>query len=169
VIVMEASKLKVHEWMAISILIATVGGLALITSCKNNASLTSFGRESVVERQSGVDIIVKGAVDYPGVYRLPSQLSMRDVLKIASMQPNASIGRYNLDRIVKRGRIIDVPYRKMLKGAVKNAGTSSVPKGAKLAGLNDIVVLDEDMNKKMLDKKRILMPDDIVEMPLCRN
>jgi hypothetical protein len=156
--------------MAIAVLITIVGGLALITTYENRISITSLRRDTVIDRSSGVDIIVKGAVDYPGVYRLPLQMSMKDVLNIASIQSNADVGRYKMDRIVKRGRVIHVPHRKMiaihLKGAVKNAGTIFVPKGTRLMDLKELMVFEDDADKKMLEKKRVLRAEDIVEVPL---
>jgi protein involved in polysaccharide export with SLBB domain len=163
--------LKVHEWLAIALIIAAIGSLAVITSYSKKGATQADQTKMPIQNRSGIEILIKGAVEYPGIYRLPSEMLMKDLLELARLQPDADLRRYNLDRPVKRGRAINVPARHMikvyLKGAVKNPGPIAIPKGTRMMDLLEVIAFEKNADKKALQKKRKLKPEEIVEVPFC--
>lgn len=99
--------LKVHEGVAMSLLIGLIGVVILITQLSPIESILVTGKENLLKRDS-VEIVVKGAVEFPGLYRFPSHVSMREVLEVAQPLAEADLRRYQLDKLVKRGRVINV-------------------------------------------------------------
>lgn len=165
------SFLKVHEWLVIAILIGFLIGLASLTSFSvKGESNSGGGPQFNQQKYSGFDVFVKGAVDHPGVYHIASEIVMRDLLSLAGLSPNADLRRFNLDVVIKKGRIVNVPMRAMinihLKGAVSEERTITIPKGSKLEDLLTIADLAPDANLKALQKKRRLKHDEIVIIPL---
>lgn len=156
--------LKVHEWLAVVLLIAAIGGVA---------GVTSFGQSGekaiIAGGNEGIEIFVKGAVAYPGSYRLPSEMTMQDVLALAQVEAGADLRRFNLNAAVRRGRIINVPARHMitvhLKGAVSKPGAVSMPKGAHLEELLNMVEFKPEADRQWLRKKRKLKADEIIDVP----
>lgn len=66
----------------------------------------------------GLEVVIKGAVKYPGVYRLPSKMPMSDVLILAETLPEADLRRFKLNGSVNKSRVINVPF----KGRQKDEG-----------------------------------------------
>lgn len=159
--------LKIHEWLAVVILISLVGGLALITSFPNTDSHKKNKTPSFIKKEhDGVRVLIKGAVTYPGIYQLPSEMLLGDVLDIAQVNSNADLRRYKLDRKLSKGRVINIPIRKMitihLKGAVKLPGAMRVPKGTALADLESMVEFSDNADRNALRKQRKLKDNEVV-------
>ena len=163
------SSLKVHEWLAIAILIGVLAGLACLTSFNVKGESGRSGPESHQQKYSGFDVLVKGAVDHPGVYHINSEMAMKELLSLAGLSSNADLRRFNLDALIKKGRIVNVPARAMidvhLKGAVKEEKTITLPKGSKLEDLVSLVEFAPEANVKALQKKRRLKHDEVIIVP----
>jgi len=159
----ETSGLKVHEWLAVATIIVTIFCLIAITSIAKTQTngIPAF-------RNEGIEVLIKGAVDNPGIYRFNSEMTMHDILEIAKVQPEADLRRLSLDKPVNKSRSINIPMRAMitvqLKGAVKTPGNLRVPKGTKMEDLLNLVVFDEGANTQKLQKKRALKDNEIIDV-----
>lgn len=163
--------LKVHEWLAIAILVAILTSLALMASAsKGEIGDKERDAPAFMACQGKIEIMVKGAVVFPGIYCVPSSASMKDVIMLAKATPETDLRRFQSDRPIKRGRSINVPTRKMvtvhLKGAVKVPGTVTLPKGSSLEDLLSVVEFADNANLKVLRKKRKLKDGEEVEVPV---
>lgn len=161
----QSGKLKVHEWFAISTMVTIVIALALISSLyERQNKKTSFNI-----RKDSLEILIKGAVTHPGVYHLPSPLPMKALLALAEPLPDANLRRYNMEKIVTKGRVLNIPERRFIhvhiEGAVKQPLDLKVPKGTRLEELIDKVELSENADKKALQRKRKLKPNETIVIP----
>lgn len=163
------SSLKVHEWLAITIVTGIIGGLACLTSFNTRGEAGKSDSAWVASQTSGFDVVIKGAVAYPGVYHLQSEMKMRDLLDIAGISSNADLRRFSLESMIKRGRIINVPSRAMinvhLKGAVNNDQILTLPKNSKLEDLIGMGEFAKDADLAFLKKKRKLKADEVIIVP----
>lgn len=164
----QTEELRVHEWLAISVLIGIMGCLAIVTTfhgTKVNSQLEGHGKG----RLDRFDVLVKGAVDHPGVYHLQVEMPMKEILALAGVRQDADLRRYALEAYVKKGRVINVPSKQMitifLSGAVRGDTTIKVPKGTKVSDLLSIVDLAEDADVEVLQKKRLLKPNETLHIP----
>ncbi|MEI8365617.1 MAG: SLBB domain-containing protein [Parachlamydiaceae bacterium] len=160
--------LKIHEWLAIVMTIGILGSIALVTSLYQPSSEIRTQLPGKINRD-GFDILIRGAVKHPGVYHFHSQIKMKEILEIAGVLPMADLRRYRLDTFVTKGRVITVPAVTMIsihvRGAVKQEGSIRVPKGTKLQDLLSLVELADDAEIQFLQKKRNLLPDEVIDIP----
>lgn len=166
--------LKVREWLAILVLIVVVFGLAIYTSFSKGKDLHGqLDRAVMKTSKKGFEVIVKGAVDRPGVYRLFAPVAMKDLLSIAEIRSEADLRRFHMDQAISHGRVLNVPVRVMitiqLSGAVKNPGLIQVPKGTSVEDLLAIISLKEHADAKVLKKKRKLKADEVINIPFLKN
>lgn len=163
------TSLKVHEWLAIVVIIGIIAGLACLTSFYDKDEEIHADSAWAAQNHTGFEVHVKGAVDYPGTYHLPYNIKMRDLLALAGVSSNADLRRFNLDAALKKGRIINVPARAMihvhLKGAVKADKMVVIPKGSKLEDLINLAEFSEDADYNALRKKRRLKEGEVVLVP----
>lgn len=164
--------LKIREWVAVFILVGLISSLAIITTFKSSQKSSHAESLSYREKMSmnhDFDVVVQGAVSTPGVYHLSSPLSMRDLLSIAQVNEDADLRRYNLDQMIQRGRVVNVPSKGVIAvhitGAVKNPGMIQIPKGSSMQDLLAVVELEDQADKKFLEKKRKLKPDETIHVP----
>lgn len=169
-----SSELKVHEWLAVIILISTLTGLSAMAYLSKStigdkerlapAFLTTHGK---------IEVLVKGAVIHPGIYCVPSMTTLAEVLIIAQVAPEADLRRYQLDNPIKRGRSINIPSREMItidiKGAVKNPTKVTVPKGSKLEDLLNLIDFTDHADLKYLQKKRKLKSGEEITVPALKS
>ena len=85
----EKAHLYVREWLAIGIVIVILGSLVIITSltrwqAPRQGSMPKTGQDSF-------DVLVKGAIAYPGVYHFDSKVRMGDLLELAGVNPEADL------------------------------------------------------------------------------
>lgn len=169
-----SGELKTREWLAVAILALVFLSLTIITldskpvNPPNSIRLNDPGRR-------GIEILVKGDVAYPGMYHLPAELSMREVLNLVQANPTADLRRFNLDRPIRHGRLLNIPKRAMITvhvtGAVKSHQSIVLPKGTTLEGLISQLegIADENANLKPLQKKRKLRDNETIELHHLKN
>jgi len=161
--------LHVHEWFAILVLIGLIGGLAIITSDSQNQRSQNIKETEIFYRKDWVEVFVKGAVQFPGIYQVPSEMTMKDVLEMAQVSNEADLRRFNLDRSIGKARSINIPTKPMitiyLKGAVKRSGAISVPKGFRLQDILELDIFEENADKMVLKKKRKLKEGERINIP----
>ena len=166
------SSLKVHEWLAIAVVIGIIGGLACLTSFYARGEASNASSESLTHYQQGFDVLVKGAVNHPGIYHIRSEIKLQELLTLAGVALNADLRRFNLETILKKGRVLTVPVRAMinvhLKGAVKQDQTITLPKGSKLEDLIALVNFASNANVNALKKKRRLKSEEVIIVPILQ-
>lgn len=121
------------------------------------------------KNQHGFDVLVKGAVEHPGVYHLSSDMQMKDLLAIAGVKNTADLKRYSEDSWIKKGRVVNVLTQQMisvhLQGAVKGPSTLKLPKGSKVNDILNVIQLDEDADIEILQKKRLIKDNETFLIP----
>lgn len=159
----QSSPLKRHEWILVTLSLLTFGSIALITNY-NTKGLYTYANNGNL----GVEILVLGAVKYPGIYILPNHPTLEDVLTIAQADKDVNARQYILNKLVSRGRIIKVSkkeyYTIKVQGAVKEPVTLTLPKGTLLNELSSLVEL-EGGDEAYLNKKRKIRPNEIIKIP----
>lgn len=159
--------LKIHEWLAVIVLIAILGALSMMAYItKGDIGDRDRSLPAFLSKSGKIEILIEGAVAHPGIYYLPSSIAMKDVLMLAQPTPHADLRRFNLKASIKKGRMIKVPLRAMitvhLKGAIKNPGGVSILKGTRLMDLEPLIQFEENADRKSLNKKRKLKEGEII-------
>lgn len=159
------SILKVHEWLAIAMIMGVLIGLTCLTAFYGGSESRYIDAEYI--SKSGFDVVIKGAVANPGIYHIPAEMKMKEVLALAGVGLDADLRRFNLEAVVKKRRIIHVPQRTMitvyLRGAAK--GEVSLPKGSKVEDLLSFVEFSAEADLNVLKKKRRLKSEEILYIP----
>jgi DNA uptake protein ComE-like DNA-binding protein len=165
----EKASLKVREWLAVAIIAGIIGGLACLTSFKGRGEAGKIHSLLIPKQDIGFDVLIKGAVEHPGIYHIHSEIKLKDLLAMAGVSLNADLRRFSPDTMVKKGRIINVPSRAMIKvhlrGAVAEEMILSVPKNSKLADLIDIGNFSPEADLAFLKKKRRLKDGEVIQVP----
>lgn len=159
---------NVREWIAISCLIGILIAVIVITQLSSVRGVSVSDQECA--EKGDIEVIIKGAVAYQGVYRIPYQTPMQVALKAAQPLPQADLRRFKKDKSLMRGNVIHIPERQMVRvtveGAVVSPGEILVPKGTRVADLENYIALTEQADKKVLQKKRFLKDREIVHIPM---
>lgn len=115
------------------------------------------------------EVVVKGAVHFPGTYQLVNEMTIGTLLKLAMVKPDADLGKMRLDTVIRKTRLVYVKEKAQitvyLTGAVKNAGAVKVNKGTTLEELLKTIDLDEDAHLEAFKGKRKLKENELIEIP----
>lgn len=156
--------LKVHEWLAV-VLILSIFSFLII----NTAAQPARAVLPVPSASSEFEVFVRGAVAYPGIYRLPSPLLLGEILEIAGVEPDADLRRFNKNQKVQRSRQIKVPLRAMIavevRGALALPGSYRLPKGSTLGDLFGQLSLPADADLRAFRLTSKLKDGQIIEIP----
>jgi competence protein ComEA len=96
-------------------------------SDQSNAKLVEQGKETVAQNSKAVKVHVKGAVNQPGVYQLPSDSRVIDAIEAAGgAKVDANVQQLNLASVVDDGAEVVVPS--------KNAGQEGSTASAQADG-----------------------------------
>ncbi len=101
------ASLKVHEWIAVAVLISSIFTLSLVTHFSDSTTASPFPQP-----HDHHEIVIKGAVAYPGIYRIPSDMPLQEALTLAGVSPQANLSRFKLDNPVKKGRVLHIPLKR---------------------------------------------------------
>lgn len=166
----EKASLKVREWLIVAITAGLIGGLACLTSFKRSGEASQAALSLTSQQSQGFDVLIKGAVEHPGIYHIHSEIRMKDLLAMAEVDSNADLRRFSLEAIIKKGRIINVPSKAMievrLRGAVDGDQILTVPKNSKLEDLIEIGNFAPETDLAFLKKKRKLKSGEVIQVPL---
>jgi len=162
------SWLKAHEWLAIALTIGVILGLACLTSLYGREP---YGKSETVfpSKSYRFDVLIKGAVAYPGLYRFPNEIQMKDLLDLAGVTQNADLRRFKLNAVIKKNRIVNIPVRETIIVHFQGTGTKidslKIPKGTKVEDLIAMGSFTEDADLTQLRKKRKLKDNEIFTIP----
>lgn len=164
--------LQLHEWLAMALLLGVIASLLLTSFLAGRGKLDPAlaGHLKQLQSDSKIELLVKGAVQHPGLYKIPSGMRMRDLLELAGVEAEADLRRFQVDRSLKRSRVLNIPSREMitvhLQGAVRNPGPLKVPRGMPVKELLQMAQLEPGADAQFLNKKRRLKPDEILKVPM---
>ena len=99
------NQLKIHEWIAIAVLIAILIVILCISLISKINKPPTFARTEDVR---SVEVFIKGAVAMPGIYRMPEELPLSELLLLAQVKPTADLRRYNMEKPVRKGRLLNI-------------------------------------------------------------
>lgn len=167
-----AAKLPIHEWCIIllfCLILLALAGFAL------NRPKPAFAADPLPAEPIAtlLEVRVEGQVAKPGLYRLPFQAKLKDLLEQAQPLPSADLSQLNWRRKLRNGQTLHVPERRIitiqLAGAVRQPGPLSILSGTRCCELADqLPVLPEADLKAMRKKRRFLQEGDYIEIPIKR-
>lgn len=164
-----AATLKAREWLAVTIVIASLACLAALTQFKGNKPNLIPAIAQIDASRPTVEVVVKGAVSLPGTYHLPQEMTLGALLELAKPLPEADLGKWRLEAPIRKGRLVVVKEREQitvyLSGAVKNEGAVKVMKGTTLEQLLQNTELDAQADVGAIKAKRKLRANELIEIP----
>lgn len=165
----EKPALRVHEWLAVMLIIGLLGFLTAISWLNQKyPSAVETGTPHFIAAQE-IEINLQGAVEHPGRRLVKKGTTVREALDQAGLNPDADLRRLKLDAKVRRNQNIKVPKLAMitvvLEGAVVQPGAVVMPKGSRLMDLIDKVALQESADVDKLRKKRRLKEGEVIVVP----
>lgn len=159
--------LPVREWLAVIAILSLMITLTLgITLSQNDHPLPLVSPPHYLIDPE-IEVIVEGAVEREGVYRLPLGARLKDLLKQISVLQEADTGKLKLERKLKNGQVVKIPLKKMitvyLTGAVQK-DSLRLPKGARLQDLIGLAPFTSDADLSKLRRKRLLKEGETVHI-----
>lgn len=113
-------QLRVHEWLAVIVVICLTIVLTLMTRISHNPlPATSEPPHYIVEQK--IEVFVEGAVEHPVRLIVNRGACLEEVLKQAKLLPEADVSRLKLTSKVRRGQHIRVPSKKRRKSGNNRA------------------------------------------------
>lgn len=162
-------KLNKSEWMVVISLLILIG--TITTASHRDWSFAQLKQKSnpIDLYQQEINVMIQGAVEYPGNYTFPKGATVGDLLEKSKPKPQANLSKVILLKKLRDGQIIRIPALTMLtvkiKGAVTSPGELMIPKGTRLMDLLEIVKFDPEADINALESKRKLKEGEIVYIP----
>lgn len=100
-----------HEWLAIafiSLLMLAVGAIAYVHDAEI-PDLSVVQQEEPMQKE--IEVLVEGAVEAPGPYRLKKGSRMEDLLKQLTLLPEADISKLKPTTKLRNGQKIRIPKK----------------------------------------------------------
>ena len=145
---LEKPTLHVHEWLAIAVIIGLMGMLTAVSliSSRPSASVETGPPHVLVDPY--IEVIIEGAVEKPGKYKVKKGTAVREIINDAILLPASDTRRINMNARARKGQVLHIPKKEMLtvylEGLVDSPGALSVPKGTRLIDLVDRVGFAEE-------------------------
>ena len=159
--------LQAHEWLFVLLLIAALFCTLTAALLAGKGEPAQAGLFFSAEKK--VEVLLKGAVEQAGIYKITPNMLLKELLQIAGVLPEADLRRLKLNRPIAHTRILNIRKREMisiyLEGAVRNVGVLTVPRGSILSDLQQFVVFDQKADTTFLNKKRRLKDGEVIKVP----
>jgi competence protein ComEA len=135
---------RIPRWVVVALAAAALLGAALTKTASSNTDARAVVTVERTKRAAAQLIVVdvSGAVRRPGVYEMPKDARVRDVISRAGgLRRNADVSGVNRAAPVVDGQQVVVPQ----KGAAGGAGVATAPAGGAAVSINaaDLAQLDE--------------------------
>ena len=104
--------MRPHEWLAILIM----SGLLIITACSSHIFFSAASPSDelpphyILDQE--IEVVIQGAVENPGAYKMPRGATVKDLVAKASPLPNANLTRLKPESKLRAGQKIVIPLRK---------------------------------------------------------
>lgn len=160
-----AVTLRVREWLAVAVTCGLLVGMSLLTVWRGSAATAPLPPPEKIE------VIVKGAVAAPGVYRVTKEGGVAALLALAGPLSDADLKRApklqkNSDGVVWRLFVPSRDYVEVeISGAVKVEGIYRLPKGVKQCDLSRYVEMSPTADPKWLKRRRLLVSGEALVVP----
>lgn len=161
-----------HEWLAVSLVLATVSGFTCFSWNHYNESLPiPLTDEWQIQgvQQEKIEVDIEGAVTRPGTYLLDAGARLGILLDLAKPLPEAdvhSLRRHQKLRNHQHVQINERPWMTIyLSGAVERAGAHRIREGTPLALLPEVCSLHPQAELKGLKGKRRLVDEEHIHIP----
>lgn len=166
------SKLPLHEWCIILLFCAillVLAGFAL----GHQKNIPSSGAHTEPQA-TPLQVKIEGQVAKPGVYRLPINTTLKELVEQAQPLPTADLSQLKWRRQLRDEQTIHIPERKWITiqiiGAVKQPGPMRILSGTRCGELIDQLQMLPDADIKAFSKrKRYLQEGDIVEVQVKKS
>lgn len=163
--------LKTREWVIVIFYLAMMFTITLITQVIVPKERPTHQIEHVL-RSNMIDVSITGAVEAPGLYKVPKGSTIKDLLALAKPLTKANISKIKLGTHLSQGRHVRIPEREMvtvrIEGEVEESVTIKVEKGTKLKELFDFVAFTETANPNALLKNRPARDGETIKIPKKR-
>jgi hypothetical protein len=110
----ENPQLHVHEWLAVSAICGLIAMLALLAFVKGDER-PEYSDSPHQLIASTIDIYIEGAVSRPGIFNMPKDAVIQDVLQRAIPLPEADLKKVKSQARIRRGQVIKIPFKKKAK------------------------------------------------------
>jgi hypothetical protein len=157
-----SAKLPFHEWCVIVLFCTILLVLAGLAFGRQNTS----GSSSHVLSDPPVTVLevkIQGAVAKPGIYRLPLDASVQELLDQAQLLPQADLSQIKWRRKLQQGQTVRIlerlPIKIYVEGAVKQPGPMQILSGTRGQELADQLDVLPEADMRALRKKRQFLRD----------
>ncbi len=165
------SKLPLHEWVIIVLLIVTLASIAGVALIRHPSSPPITEEEHELLNKNVV-VDITGAVEKPGVYELPKGSLYKDLLSKAIPQPHADLRKIKMQALLKDGQFIHIPSEIWItiyiEGAVLNPGPKEVLAGTTLSELSEELAYSDQADRQKIQKKRKVKEGEVIRIPTLR-
>ncbi len=167
---MMTAKLPIHEWCIIllfCLVLLALAGFALHRP-KPAFKTSSLPPESIA---TVLEVRIEGQVAKPGLYRLPLNAKLKDLLEQAQPLSSADLSQLNWRRKLRNGQLLHIPERRLitiqLAGAARQPGPLVILSGTRCCELvNQLQILPEADLNAIRKRKCFLQEGDCIEIPI---
>lgn len=111
--------MRPYEWTVIFVLGGFLAFIGLTTHYITGSTLPAIELPPHYILEQEIEVMIQGAVQNPGVYKVPRDSRLKDLLALAVTLPNANLNRIKPDSKLRQGQRINIPAYKERKVATK--------------------------------------------------
>jgi hypothetical protein len=156
-----------HEWLAIIFIIAILSIITLATHSSESAPSANLATASHYVVNQYIEVSIEGAVESPGKHTLKKGASIKELLNLAKLLPNADLKHIKEEKILRQGQKVKIPQFEMVTIILKFKDTSqeiNVKKGTKIEELPHLYTFDSNVNLKSFQKKRRVKNGEVIRV-----
>jgi hypothetical protein len=116
-----------------------------------------------------ITVNIQGAVHKPGACVVPSDSTLRFVLRKARLRPDADLSNLDLDSILADCSEVVIPALNQISiavsGCVEQEGAVTLAAGSRICDLKGKVTLTTDADSAFLHRRKILKNHETVQIP----
>lgn len=161
-----------HEWLAVGLVLATVGGFTCFSWNHYSESLPIDIAQEWSEQElheEKIEVEIEGAVEHPGAYLVESGARLGTLLDLAKPLPEADLHAMRRNQKLRHHQHVHIDERPWitiyLSGAVKQAGAHRIREGTLLLLLPEVCPLHPQAELKGLKSKRRLVDQEHIHIP----
>lgn len=103
--------LVLREWGAVALLIAFLASIAVLSEIKQVRAADRLGQKNAQRQQAKIAVLLKGAIEHPGVYTCDPGTSLGELLKEAKLAKNADRKQIVLKKILGVSQEVEIPEK----------------------------------------------------------
>lgn len=130
--------------------------------------IQSYKYPKIFLETSPLEIVVRGAVKYPGVYKVYPGTKIEDLFKRAKIMDKADLSKVDLLNPLNNSRVIELPFLEKIsievKGAVEEM-TLELKPGTRICSLKNYLNFEKDADISVLNSRKKLTNNQKVFIP----